>query len=107
MLFGMFFGAGNLIFPIQMGQSAGTEFFGALAGFLTTAIGLPFLGILAMGLSGASGLKELADRVHPVFSLIFSVALSGIFMEPGAEGSALGGVGFGVGLINSGSIVSV
>lgn len=37
----------------------------------------------------------------------FSVALSGIFMEPGAEGSALGGVGFGVGLINSGSIVSV
>ena len=75
MLFGMFFGAGNLIFPIQMGQSAGTEFFGALAGFLTTAIGLPFLGILAMGLSGASGLKELADKVHPVFSLIFSVAL--------------------------------
>ena len=40
-------------------------------------------------------------------SLIFSVALSGIFMEPGAEGSALGGVGFGVGLINSGSLVAV
>lgn len=40
-------------------------------------------------------------------SLIFSVVLSGIFMEPGAEGSALGGVGFGVGLISSGSIVSV
>ena len=29
-------------------------------------------------------------------SLIFSLALSVIFMEPGAEVSALGGVGFGV-----------
>lgn len=75
MLFGMFFGAGNLIFPIQMGQSAGTEFWQALAGFLTTAIGLPFLGILAIGLSGASGLKELAEKVHPSFAMLFSVAL--------------------------------
>lgn len=75
MLFGMFFGAGNLIFPIQMGQSAGKEFWQALAGFLSTAIGLPFLGILAIGLSGVRGLKELADKVHPAFAMVFSVAL--------------------------------
>jgi len=42
MLFGMFFGAGNLIFPIQMGQLAGMNFWPALTGFIVTAIGLPF-----------------------------------------------------------------
>lgn len=75
MLFGMFFGAGNLIFPIQMGQLAGTNFWPALTGFVLTAIGLPFLGILAMGLSGSSGLRQLSGRVHPWFGTAFSVAL--------------------------------
>ena len=75
MLFGMFFGAGNLIFPIQMGQLAGTNYWWALTGFLVTAIGLPFLGILAIGLSGSNGLRDLASRVHPVFGVVFAMAL--------------------------------
>ncbi|RWZ58021.1 branched-chain amino acid transport system II carrier protein [Halobacillus fulvus] len=75
MLFGMFFGAGNLIFPIQLGQMAGTNFWPALIGFLVTAIGLPFLGILAIGLSGSNGLRDLASRVHPAFGLTFALAL--------------------------------
>ena len=75
MLFGMFFGAGNLIFPIQMGQLAGTNFWPALIGFLVTAIGLPFMGILAFGLSGSHGLRDLAGRVHPLFGVVFAMAL--------------------------------
>jgi branched-chain amino acid:cation transporter, LIVCS family len=75
MLFGMFFGAGNLIFPIQMGQLAGTNYWPALIGFLVTAIGLPFLGILAIGLSGSNGLRDLASRVHPIFGVVFALAL--------------------------------
>lgn len=75
MLFGMFFGAGNLIFPIQLGQLAGTNFWLALAGFLVTAIGLPFLGILAIGLSGSNGVRELSNRVHPAFGFLFSLFL--------------------------------
>lgn len=75
MLFGMFFGAGNLIFPIQMGQLAGTNYWWALIGFLVTAIGLPFLGILAIGLSGSNGLRDLASRVHPVFGVVFALSL--------------------------------
>lgn len=43
MLFGLFFGAGNLIFPIHLGQAAGSNVFIANLGFLITAIGLPFL----------------------------------------------------------------
>jgi len=75
MLFGLYFGAGNLIFPIQLGQLAGTNFWFALIGFLVTAIGLPFLGILAIGLSGSNGLRDLASRIHPLFGVIFSLAL--------------------------------
>lgn len=75
MLFGLFFGAGNLIFPMQLGQLAGTNFWLALVGFLVTAIGLPFLGILAIGLSGSTGLRDLASRVHPLFGVVFAMAL--------------------------------
>ena len=32
-------------------------------------------GILAFGLSGSNGLRHLAGRVHPLFGVIFSVAL--------------------------------
>lgn len=48
MLFGMLFGAGNLIFPIQLGQEAGANMIPATLGFLITAIGLPFLGVVAI-----------------------------------------------------------
>ena len=75
MLFGMFFGAGNLIFPIQLGQLSGENYWLALFGFLVTAIGLPFMGILAIGLTGSNGLRDLASRVHPLFGVIFSLAL--------------------------------
>lgn len=75
MLFGMFFGAGNLIFPIYMGQQAGSIFMPALLGFFMTAIGLPFMGVLAIGLLGTGGVRRLADRVHPWFGTAFSVAL--------------------------------
>ena len=33
MLFGMFFGAGNLIFPVYMGQVAGRNMWAAVLGF--------------------------------------------------------------------------
>ncbi|MYL70551.1 branched-chain amino acid transport system II carrier protein [Halobacillus litoralis] len=75
MLFGLFFGAGNLIFPIQLGQMAGTSFWPALIGFLVTAIALPLMGILAIVLSGSQGLNDLAGRIHPLFGISFAVIL--------------------------------
>ena len=45
MLFGMFFGAGNLIFPVYMGQVAGRNMWAAVLGFLITGVGLPLLGV--------------------------------------------------------------
>lgn len=37
MLFGLFFGAGNLIFPVSMGQQAGRPDVAAFLGFFTPA----------------------------------------------------------------------
>ncbi|MBU8880948.1 branched-chain amino acid transport system II carrier protein [Bacillus sp. FJAT-29790] len=75
MLFALFFGAGNLIFPVMLGQTAGTNIWAANAGFIVTGVGLPLLGILALGFSGKSDLQSLASRVHPVFGVVFTVAL--------------------------------
>lgn len=75
MLFGMFFGAGNLIFPVYMGQLAGRNVWPATLGFLITGVGLPLLGIVAMGISHSSGLNEMGSRVHPIYSIFFTCAL--------------------------------
>ncbi|OLS40702.1 branched-chain amino acid transport system II carrier protein [Bacillus sp. MRMR6] len=75
MLFALFFGAGNLIFPVMLGQSAGTNIWSANAGFIVTGVGLPLLGIIAVGISGKSDVQSLASRVHPIFGIIFTVAL--------------------------------
>ena len=41
MLFGLFLGAGNLSFPVHMGQLAGSNTWSAIIGFLVTGVGLP------------------------------------------------------------------
>lgn len=73
MLFALFFGAGNLIFPAAMGQSAGENVWWALLGFCVTGVGLPLLGVMAMGYSGCRDLQELAGRVHPWFGTFYTV----------------------------------
>jgi LIVCS family branched-chain amino acid:cation transporter len=47
-LFSMFFGSGNLIFPLFLGQVAQHHWLVALCGFLLTAVCLPLLGVFAM-----------------------------------------------------------
>ncbi|MEH7224080.1 branched-chain amino acid transport system II carrier protein [Bacillus sp. JJ1566] len=75
MLFALFFGAGNLIFPVQIGQLAGSNVFSANFGMLITGVGLPVLGILALAFSGKSDLESLAGRVNPFYGVFFTVAL--------------------------------
>ena len=73
MLFSLFFGAGNLIFPPFLGQAAGSATWVAMAGFFITAVGFPILGVVAVAKSG--GLYSLAKRVHPVFAAVFTVLI--------------------------------
>ncbi len=75
MLFALFFGAGNLIFPASLGQNAGENLWPAAIGFLITGVGLPLLGIIAMSFSGSRNLQELAARVHPLYGVFFTSLL--------------------------------
>lgn len=75
MLFALFFGAGNLIFPASLGQQAGVNIWPAVIGFTITGVGLPLLGVMAMGYSGCRDVQELASRVHPIYGLIYTVLL--------------------------------
>ena len=71
MLFSMFFGAGNLIFPPHLGAQAGTSLWPAFAGLAVSAVGLPIAGVVAVARAG--GLDKLAGRVHPVFAMVFTI----------------------------------
>ena len=75
MLFGMFFGAGNLIFPVHLGQLAGSAMWPAFLGLLITAVGLPLLGVAALGISRSSGLYELGSQISKPYSLFFTCLL--------------------------------
>lgn len=75
MLFALFFGAGNLIFPAELGQGSGSNLLPAIIGFLITGTGLPLLGVLAIAYSGSENLQELAGRIHPIYALCFTSLL--------------------------------
>lgn len=75
MLFGLFFGAGNLIFPVHMGQLAGKAVIPASIGFCVTGVGLPLLGVAALGSSRSNGLYDLGLKVNKTFALLFTCAL--------------------------------
>lgn len=76
MLFSIFFGAGNLIFPPALGQAAGTQLFPAMAGFLITGVGLPLMGVLAIGVAGGAYTEQIERHVHPKFALALLVVLN-------------------------------
>ena len=75
MLFGMFFGAGNLIFPAKVGLDAGSNMWSAFAGVFVTAVGIPMLAVVGLGLSRSEGVVELSQRVSRKYSLFFCTLL--------------------------------
>ena len=75
MLFGLFFGAGNLIFPVHMGQMAGSQLVPATLGFLITGVGLPLLSVAALGISKSEGLFDLSRKVSRPYAYFFTCLL--------------------------------
>lgn len=74
-LFGMFFGAGNLIFPVHLGQLAGRNVVWAMVGFIITAVGIPILGVAAIGNTHSDGLHGLSTKVGRRYGYIFTCLL--------------------------------
>lgn len=75
MLFGMFFGAGNLIFPIHMGQEAGANIGAAFVGFIITGVGLPLLSVVAFGRSHSESVYEMATPIDKRYATLFTCAM--------------------------------
>ena len=74
-LFGMFFGAGNLIFPVHLGQIAGSNVIPAIIGFIVTAVGIPIFGVAAIGVTHSDGLQELSSKVSKGYGIFFTCLL--------------------------------
>ncbi len=75
LLFALFFGAGNLIFPLHLGQLAGAHWFTAMLGFLCTGVVLPLLSVLAISVTRSKGVYDVGVPLGSTFALVFMVLI--------------------------------
>ena len=75
MMFSIFFGAGNLIFPPALGQAAGSNSIIAMMGFLVTGVGLPLLGITAIAMQGGKYVEFMNRKTYPWLATALLVIL--------------------------------
>lgn len=75
LLFALFFGAGNLIFPLHLGQLAGAHWFTAMLGFLCTGVVLPLLSVLAISVTRSKGVYDIGTPLGSTFALVFMVLI--------------------------------
>lgn len=97
MLFSIFFGAGNMIFPPALGQQAGTQAPWALLGFIITDAGLAVLGILAVVMAGSSMdslVGKAGRKVGILLTAIIYLLLGPFFALP-----RTGAVSFEIGVV--------
>lgn len=97
MIFAIFFGAGNMIFPPAMAQQAGSNSLIALMGFIVSDVGIAIAGLMAVVIAGTS-MEELASRISPKFArlltMIVYLCIGPLFAMP-----RCGSVSFEIGLL--------
>ncbi|WP_412519619.1 branched-chain amino acid transport system II carrier protein [Staphylococcus simulans] len=74
MLFSLFFGAGNLIFPPMLGYTAQSNMWTGMTGFAITGILLPYITVIVIAYYDG-GVEFIGDRVHPKFGFIFAICI--------------------------------
>ena len=82
-LFSMFFGSGNLIFPLYIGTLAKEAWMPAAAGFLISAVLLPFLGALAMVLYRGN-YSDFFDTIGRRWGFLLSAILLTVWIPLGS-----------------------
>ena len=75
LLFGLFFGAGNLIFPLELGQRSGANITLVTIGFLLSAVSLPILAVVATAASDSESLFDLSKASGSKFAYFFTTLL--------------------------------
>ena len=92
LLFGIFFGAGNLIFPAELGFRAGVNFYPAILGFVLSGVGIAII-TLVLGTMVKGGYKnEISIKVGPKFATsyltILYLAIGPFFAIPRTAGTS-------------------
>jgi len=65
-IFSMFFGAGNVVFPLLLGLHSKSQFPPALLGLIITSIGFPLLGVIGSSLFQGRALPFFMKTGKPV-----------------------------------------
>ena len=65
LLFGIFFGAGNLIFPPSLGALSGEQFLPAIAGFVFSGVGIAVLTLIIGTLNPKGYIHEISKKISP------------------------------------------
>lgn len=73
LIFIMFFGAENLIFPVHLGQMAGKNWLFAAIGFIISGTLIPLAALLALAVTRADGIFGLARPLGKKFALTFLI----------------------------------
>lgn len=82
-MFSMFFGAGNVVFPLALGQIAQDKNIVAMAGMLISAIGVPFLGLISMTLFDGN-YRDFFGRIGKVPGFLLALIIMGLIGPFGA-----------------------
>lgn len=75
LLFGIFFGAGNLIFPPTLGAQSGDNFLPAIAGFVFSGVGIAVLTLIIGTLNPKGYIYEISKKISPWFATVYLAAL--------------------------------
>ncbi|MGQ7327868.1 branched-chain amino acid transport system II carrier protein [Streptococcus suis] len=75
LLFGMFFGAGNLIFPPALGVLSGENFWPAILGFVVSGVGIAVIALIVGTLNPKGYAHEISRKISPAFATVYLVAL--------------------------------
>ncbi|MFS1662999.1 branched-chain amino acid transport system II carrier protein [Streptococcus sp. zg-JUN1979] len=75
MLFALFFGAANLIYPALLGIYSGANIWQSVLGFIITGVTLPLLGVVAVAYSGKNDVETLAAPASKGYARFFAIAL--------------------------------
>ena len=75
LLFGIFFGAGNLIFPPALGAQSGSHFGPAIAGFVLSGVGIAIITLIIGTLNPKGYIHEISRKIAPWFAIVYLVAL--------------------------------
>lgn len=75
LLFGIFFGAANLIFPPILGVFSGDQFWPAIAGFIVSGVGIAMLTLIIGTLNPKGYVHEISRKISPLFATVYLVVL--------------------------------